>query len=247
MSRITDRIRGINARGKKAVIPYVPGGYPSEGRFWEIVKELDEPDTGAVEVGIPFSDPVADGPVVEAASLRCLEGGMTLTRILDGAKKHKGAFSVPLVFMGYCNSFLRYGLGRFARDAADAGVSGVIIPDLPLEESQEAREALNAVQLDLIPLVGLNTSEERLEKYAQAEQGFVYFVSVLGTTGVREAFPPELQESLKRARKYFSIPLALGFGLTSRSQIDGFGSLVDAGVIGSALIRRIDEGRGLQL
>ncbi|MDR2529521.1 MAG: tryptophan synthase subunit alpha [Synergistaceae bacterium] len=247
MSRITDRIKSVNAGGKKAIIPYIPGGYPSEDRFWEIVKELDEPDTGAIEVGIPFSDPVADGPVVEAASLHCLKSGMTLARILDGAKKRKGAFGAPLVFMGYCNSFLRYGLERFARDAGDAGVSGVIIPDLPLEETQEARETLNAAGLDLIPLVGLNTPEERLTQYAQVEQGFVYFVSVLGTTGARETFPPELRESLQRARKHFSIPLALGFGLTTRSQIDGFGGLVDAGVIGSALIRRIDEGRDLRL
>ncbi|MDR2137873.1 MAG: tryptophan synthase subunit alpha [Synergistaceae bacterium] len=244
MSRITERIRAINGRGKKAIIPYLPGGYPQEEAFWEIVKELDDPETGVIEIGVPFSDPVADGPVVEAASLQCLENGMTLARLLEEAQRRKGSFETPLLFMGYCNSFLRYGFHRFARDAADAGISAAIIPDLPLEESQEARQALNDFGLDLIPLVGLNTPQERLKKYAEVEQGFLYFVSVLGTTGVRETFPPELKESLKRVREYFSIPVALGFGLTTRAQLNEFGGLIDAGVIGSALIRNIAEGRG---
>jgi tryptophan synthase alpha chain len=247
MSRITERIRAINKRGKKAIIPYLPGGYPQEEAFWNVVKELDDPDTAVVEIGVPFSDPVADGPVVEAASLQCLENGMTLAHLLEATQRHKGSFETPLLFMGYYNSFLRYGLDRFARDAADAGISAAIIPDLPLEESQEARRALNAFELDLIPLVGLNTPQERLKKYAEVEQGFLYFVSVLGTTGVRETFPPELEEALKRVREYFSIPVALGFGLTTRAQVNGFGDLIDAGVIGSALIRNIAEGRGTRL
>ncbi|MDR1379073.1 MAG: tryptophan synthase subunit alpha [Synergistaceae bacterium] len=247
MSRVTERIRSINKRGKKALIPYLPGGYPQEDTFWDVIKELDDPDTGVIEIGVPFSDPVADGPVVEAASLQCLENGMTLARLLEETRRHKQNFETPLLFMGYYNSFLHYGLDHFAQDAASAGLSAAIIPDLPLEESHEARRALNAFDLDLIPLVGLNTPKERLKKYAEVEQGFLYFVSVLGTTGVRETFPPELQDALMRVREYFSIPVALGFGITTRTQVEEFGDLIDAGVIGSALIRNIAEGRGARL
>jgi tryptophan synthase alpha chain len=147
------------------------------------------------------------------------------------------------VELTFCVSSVKFRLdAHFAKDAADAGISAAIIPDLPLEESQEARQALNDSGLDLIPLVGFNTPPERLRKYAEVEQGFLYFVSVLGTTGVRETFPPELTESLKRVQEYFSIPVALGFGLTARTQLDEFGDLIDAGVIGSALIRSIAQG-----
>ena len=247
MSRISDRIGSINAKGIKAVIPYVPAGYPTLEKFREIIRELDRPEVGAIEIGIPFSDPVADGPVVEAASLECLDAGMTLAKALAEVKNCAPDLKAPLVFMGYCNSFLRYGVERFARDAAAAGLSGVIVPDLPLEEAEEMREALRAAGIDLIPLVGVNTSDERLQAYARTAQGFVYCVSVLGTTGVREegGFSPELEGSLRRVRNFFSVPLALGFGLKRPGQLDGFGNLIDAGVIGSALIRHIDAGGGI--
>lgn len=241
MSGITERIRGINAGGKKGVIPYIPAGFPDKETFWRLIKDMDEQGVAAVEIGIPFSDPVADGPVVEAAALQCLEDGVTLAWTIESLKAHRKELRVPLLFMGYYNSFLRYGMDAFAKEAAEAGLSGVIIPDLPLEEAEEVRKILNDARIDLIPLVGINTSEERLKRYAEVEQGFVYFVSVLGTTGVRESFDDELKESLKRARGYFSIPLALGFGIKIPSQLDGFADLIDAGVIGSALIGHIQK------
>ena len=241
MSVITERIKRTNAEGKKAVIPYIPAGFPDKETFWKLLEEMDAQGVAAIEIGIPFSDPVADGSVVEAAALQCLADGVTLARTLDAFKEHRGKIQAPLLFMGYYNSFLHYGLERFAQEAADAGIAGMIIPDLPLEESEGVRKILNRLGIDLIPLVGINTPAERMKRYAEVEQGFVYFVSVLGTTGVRDGFPKELKESLKFARSCFSVPLALGFGINTPSQINDFGDLIDAGVIGSSLIRHIEK------
>ena len=241
MSRITERIRSINANGKKAVIPYIPAGFPNKETFWKLLEEMDAQGVAAIEIGIPFSDPVADGSVVEAAALQCLADGVTLAWTLDALKAHRGKIQAPLLFMGYYNSFLHYGLEKFAQEAADAGLAGMIIPDLPFEESEGARKILNDAGIDLIPLVGINTPMERLKRYAEVEQGFVYFVSVLGTTGVRDGFAEELKECLQLARSCFSIPLALGFGIKTPSQIDSFGDLIDAGVIGSSLLQHIEK------
>lgn len=240
MSRITQSIKKSNTNGKKAVIPYLPSGFPSKEHFESIVEKLVACDIAALEMGIPFSDPVADGPVVESASLQCLNNGVTLAWSLEEAQKLK-KFNIPIIFMGYYNSFFKYGIERFSQDAAQAGLAGIIIPDLPLEESEEARIVLNSHGLDLIPLIGLNTSDERLERYAKVAQGFVYCVSVLGTTGVRSTFPPELKTRLKRIRQYFDIPLALGFGLKNRQSLEEFSDLIDLGIIGSSIIQDIES------
>lgn len=251
MSRISDSIRAVNAQGKKGIIPYLPSGYPDRERFWNFVAELAKnPTVAAIEIGIPFSDPVADGPVVEAAALSCLENGTTLAGTIKDLAERAGGIACPILFMGYANSFLHYGIERFADDAARAGLSGLIVPDMPLEESQALRASINARGIDLVPLVAVNTPQERLEAYASVAQGFVYCVSLLGTTGERapgeEIFSSELKTSLERTRSVFArssvpLPLALGFGLSSPAQLGAAGDLVDAGVIGSALISHIDR------
>ncbi len=249
MSHISDSIRAVNARGRKGIIPYLPSGYPDREHFWGFIAELAEnPVVAAIEIGIPFSDPVADGPVVEQAALHCLENGATLGGTIRQLSERSGDLSCPILFMGYTNSFSRYEFERFADDAARAGLSGLIVPDTPLEESGALRTCLNARGIDLVPLIAVNTPRERLEAYAAVAQGFVYCVSLLGTTGERaraeEIFSPELEASLERARDAFaptSLPLALGFGLSSPAQLEASGACVDAGVIGSALIRHIDR------
>ncbi|WP_243312450.1 tryptophan synthase subunit alpha [Fundidesulfovibrio agrisoli] len=242
MSILTERIRAANASGRKAVIPYLPGGFPDRDRFWKELAALDAGGADVIEIGVPFSDPVADGPTVEQASLDCLEQGVTLAWILNELSCRKGTFKAGLVLMGYYNPFLQYGLERLAMDCAAAGVSGLIIPDLPLEEAEPVAEILSGSGVDIICLIGLNTPEDRLKAYAKAARGFVYFVSVLGTTGMRESLPEEVLQKLDEVRPMFNMPIALGFGISRPEQVAPFGDRIDAVVIGSALVKHLRDG-----
>lgn len=241
-SLLRGRIEEANNNGRTALIPFVTAGFPSTDVFWNVLDELDDAGADIIEIGVPFSDPVADGPVVEAASQRSLEAGVTLTGILEGLAARKGRYKAGIVLMGYYNPFYQYGLARFAADAAGAGVAGCIVPDLPLEESGPMRRALSANGLALIPLVGLNTGPERIAAYAETTGDFVYLVSVLGTTGERSAVSSEVGEALSRAFSGFSVPLALGFGLSRPEQLEGLPVRPNAVVFGSALLRHIDQG-----
>ncbi len=246
VSRLEARVAAANAAGRPALVPFLTAGFPTLDRFWEEMDGLDRGGADVIEIGVPFSDPVADGPVVEAASLRALENGVTLRWILDGLKARAGRYDAELVLMGYYNPFLQYGLENLAVDAAAAGVAGFIVPDLPLEEDGEMRALLAARGIDLIALVGPNTSEERMAEYAAVASGYVYVVSVLGITGVREGLPPEVPQTLARARKAFRLPLALGFGIKEPKQLEGFPDRPDAVVFGSALLRHIDAGNSAE-
>ena len=163
---------------------------------------------------------------------------------MDGLKQRAGNFKAGIVLMGYLNPFLQYGLERFAADAAQAGVSGCIVPDLPLDESAPIRATLKAHGIALIALVGQNTPEERMREYAAVSEGYVYVVSVLGTTGARTGLPPQVEETLRRARKAFNLPLALGFGLQHPDQLAAIPADIrpDAAVFGSALLKHLDKG-----
>ncbi len=242
-SKITQRIREANRQGRKALIPFLPAGFPDKEKFWDCLLELDRAGADVIEIGVPFSDSVADGPTVEQASLECLERGVNLAWILEELGKRSGEMESAVVLMGYYNPFLQYGLDKLAADAAGAGVTGFIVPDLPFEEQGAMRQALDAHGLDLIPLVGLNTGPERLAAYAECARGFVYFVSVLGTTGERVALPEEIAQRLEGARAAFEVPLALGFGIKTPDQLTAFAEHLDAVVFGSALITHIRQGK----
>lgn len=238
-SILTEKIRQALARGRKAVMPYLPAGYPDKESFWRHIAHLDQAGADIIEIGVPFSDPVADGPVMEQAALQCLEQGVNLEWILQGLAARRPSIQAGIVLMGYMNPFLQHGLERLAREAAQAGVDGLIIADLPLEESEAVRPLLREHGIELIALVGLNTPPERLRLYARQAGGFVYFVSVMGTTGERDTLPSALRGALLQARGIFSIPLALGFGLRAPSQLAGVEEAVDGVVVGSSLIRHI--------
>ena len=244
MSILTDRIRQANAQGRKAVIPYVPAGFPTKERFWKEIAALDAGGADIIEIGVPFSDPVADGPVVEQAALDCLAQGVTLAWILDELAARKGQFKAGLVLMGYYNSFFQYGFERLAETGPAGGVAGLIIPDMPLEEMGHARDALAGSGIEIICLIGLNTPADRLAQYGEIARGFVYFVSVLGTTGVRESLPAEVLSKLDEVRPHFSVPIALGFGISRPEQVEKFGDRIDAVVIGSALVKHLRAGEG---
>ncbi|BBD09743.1 tryptophan synthase subunit alpha [Desulfovibrio ferrophilus] len=242
MSNLSEKIREANAKGRKAVIPYLPAGFPGLTEFWDVIKELDAAGADVIEIGVPFSDPVADGPTVEQACLESLELGVTLKWILEELPKHRAGIKAGIVLMGYLNPFLQYGLEKLAKDAAAAGVGGLIIPDVPYEEAQEMKEILGAQGIDFIYLVGLNTPPERLKMYASNASGYVYLVSVMGITGARTSLPKEIGDKIIEVKEAFDVPLALGFGIKTPDQLEAFGDKLDGAVIGSALIDHIRGG-----
>ena len=244
MHILEEKIRAAKASGRLALIPFVTAGFPSREQFWSVIRELDEAGADVIEIGVPFSDPVADGPVVEAASIRALASGVTLRGIMEELLEHRDEIKAGLVLMGYMNPFLQYGLEQLAQDAARAGVHGLIVPDLPFDEAGEMRRILREQSVALIALVGPNTNEERMKLYADVSEGYVYVVSVMGTTGERGQLPLEVPQVLERARKVFSLPVALGFGLKRPEQLEALpeGERPDAAVFGSSLLKYLDGG-----
>lgn len=244
MHILEEKIRAAVRAGRTALIPFVTAGFPSPDRFWGVIRELDACGADVIEIGVPFSDPVADGPVVETASMHALEDGVTLKGILAELRAHRGELKAGIVLMGYMNPFLQYGLERFARDAREAGVHGCIVPDLPYDEAGDMRELLRAHGLALMALVGPNTNEERMKLYSGVSEGYVYVVSVMGTTGERGELPGEVPEVLARARRTFRLPVALGFGLREPRQLESLQEEIrpDAAVFGSSLLRHIAGG-----
>lgn len=241
-SYLKERIENAKKTKKMAVIPFITAEFPNKEKFWNVLDTLDAAGADIVEIGVPFSDPVADGPVVEAASLKALAAGVTLSKILQELKSRAGTYKMGIVLMGYYNCFFQYGLEAFAKDAQEAGVHGCIIPDLPYEEALEFRNALAKYNLDLVSLVGINTNEERMKKYAEVSTGYVYLVSNLGVTGGRVTLPQEALDALSLAKKAFPLPIALGFGLKEPEQLSGLPEMPDAAVIGSAFLQLVESG-----
>lgn len=240
-----DTILQARQQGRTAIIPYITAGFPSPERFWTALEEIDAAGADIIELGIPFSDPVADGPVIEEASRKALAAGVTLHGVIDGLRERKGRFRAKLVLMGYVNPFLQYGLEQLAQDCAKVGVSGFIIPDLPLEETPEFRAAFEPMGLSLITLIGPNTSTERMRQYAAYTKDYVYVVSVLGTTGGVNRHVEKVADTMRRARAVFDVPLALGFGLREPAQLLSLpeDARPDAAVIGTALLQHIESGK----
>lgn len=242
-----DTILNARKEGRLALIPFITAGFPSPDTFWDALAEIDAAGADIIEIGIPFSDPVADGPVIEDISRRSLAAGTTLSGVIEGLRARKGQFKAKLVLMGYMNPFLQYGLGQLAADCREAGVSGFIVPDLPLEETPEFREAVEPAGLTLVTLVGPNTSTERMRQYAPYTHGYVYVVSVLGTTGGVNKHVEAVTDTMRRARSVFDVPLALGFGLRHPSQLEALpeDARPDAAVIGTALLQHIEAGKAV--
>ncbi|MDQ7031984.1 MAG: tryptophan synthase subunit alpha [Desulfonauticus sp.] len=228
----------VKQQGRIALIPFLPAGFPDKTKFWEELKQLDLYGGDILEIGVPFSDPVADGPVIEQVSLECLNRGVDLNYIFQGLKQH--SFQAKIVLMGYFNVFYQYGLDKLLEQCENTGVDGLIIPDLPLEEYQKYFPA--QTQVNYIPLLGLNTSVDRMQAYACLNPPFVYFVSYLGTTGKTFKVEETLLERLKKAKTIFSCPLVLGFGISSSNQLGPFAGLIDGVVFGTSLIKFLQQG-----
>lgn len=225
------------------LIPFITAGYPTLEAFIPTMRDLDASGADVIEVGVPFSDPVADGPVIEAASVVARANGASLRVILDQLKA-LGKLKAKIVLMGYLNPFLQFGFEALAEECRALGVYGFIIPDLPLDEDAPYRAILQAAGIHLIPLVAPNTPEKRMREYAKVASGYVYVVSSMGVTGVRDTMPPELAQTMRRARSVFNLPLALGFGLSKPQQLEGIPAdcLPDGVIFGSALVKHLGAG-----
>jgi len=227
-------------RSGAAFIPYLTCGDPDLATSARLLDALAEAGADVIELGVPFSDPVADGPTIQRASERALASGASLAAVLDLAREFRRRHGTALVLFTYFNPVHRYGVRALARDAAAAGVDGVLVPDLSLEESRPVREALAVEKIDLVLLAAPNTPGARLAKLARATRGFLYCVSLLGVTGARDALPPDLAEFLGRAREAARVPVALGFGVSTPAHASAVAELADGVVVGSALVREVE-------
>jgi tryptophan synthase alpha chain len=233
---------GLRARGGKALAAFLTAGYPSETGFQELVHAADASGCDVIEIGVPFSDPIADGAVIQAASAAALERGMTLPRALDLAGRLSGEVRAPLVFMSYLNPVLRFGIDAFARAAAAAGVRGVIFPDVSFEESGALRPAMRNSGLAYVDLVAPTTGDERVRAIARSSEAFVYLVSLTGVTGAREAAPAGLARLVERVRAATDTPVYVGFGVSTAAQAREIARHADGVIIGSRLLSLAAEG-----
>lgn len=240
VSRIAGTFEALRREERLGIIPYLTIGYPERESALELVPALVRGGACAVELGIPFSDPLADGVTIQRASQVALENGVTVRYCLETARRLREAgVDVPLVFMGYFNPLLQYGLERFVRACAEAGVDGVIVPDLPPIESDELYALCRAAGRDLIFMVAPTSTDRHLQEVAARASGFIYCVSLTGVTGARDRLPEDLPTFLARVRAVTSLPLALGFGISRPEHVAQARGLVDAVVVGSALLDRL--------
>ncbi len=241
ISRWFDHLRG---RGKKGLIAYITAGDPAPDDTLELVLALERGGAGLIELGVPFSDPVADGPVIQAASERALKAGATLRKVLGIAAEIRRKSEVPLLLFSYLNPLLRYGIEPLARDAAAAGIDGCLITDLSVEEAHTYIDVMRAQKLDTVFLAAPTSTPGRLELVAKYSTGFVYLVSRTGVTGERAALSSALAPLVAAMRRATSLPLAAGFGISTPEQVGQVGGMADAVIVGSAFVRRIAEGAG---
>ncbi|MFH1652169.1 MAG: tryptophan synthase subunit alpha [Chloroflexota bacterium] len=242
MSRIES---AFGAGRRKALIPYITVGYPSVEATMKAVPLLEREGADIIELGIPFSDPLADGATIQQASFNALKNGVTPRLCLEVAEKLRQEVKLPLVFMTYLNPVLSYGYDAFCRDCARAEVSGLIIPDLPPEEGAALEAAARPGGLDLIYLLAPNSPEARLRLVAEKSRGFIYLVSVTGVTGSRSSLPPDLEAFVARVRKVARQPLCVGFGISSGEQARRVARLADGVIIGSKFIQLMEADPGL--
>jgi tryptophan synthase alpha chain len=239
MSRIRERIEAVRARGERALVPFITAGDPDLGVTEALIPALAEAGADVLELGVPFSDPTADGPKIQQSSERALAAGTTLRRVLGVVKAIRSKTDIPIVLMGYTNSFLTMGERHFPEAAAEAGVDGVITVDCPPEEEPAYFANLEACGVDAILLAAPTTTEERLASLAQRTRGFFYYVSLTGVTGARTGLPPRLVENLARIRAVSKVPVCVGFGVSTPEQAEFIGRHADGVVVGSALVDRI--------
>ncbi len=242
MKALAEATRALRARNRKALVAYFTAGYPDDATFDALVRAAVDAGADAVEVGIPFSDPIADGPVIQASSNAALARGVTLTRALESVARLSREVQVPMVVMSYVNPILRLGVDAFAREAARAGVAGVVLPDVAFEESGAFRPALRGAGLAYVDLVAPTSDDARAREIARASDGFVYAVSITGVTGARAAARADVDAIAACVRAATDTPVYVGFGVASAEAAAEIASVSDGVIIGSRLVQLAGDG-----
>lgn len=237
-----ERITAAFQDGKKAFIPYVMGGDGGLEKLKEHIRFLDEAGASIVEIGIPFSDPVADGPTIQRAGKRALDSGTTLGGIFQALAEVRQEVTIPFVLMTYLNPILAFGKERFIGSCLETGVDGIIVPDLPYEEQNIIAPLLRDANIALIPLVTVTSPVERIEKITRESQGFVYAVTVAGVTGARQDFKKEIHSYLEKVKTHVHLPVVAGFGISTTEHIEEMIAVCDGVVVGSKVIELLEKG-----
>jgi len=244
-TRISRRFAELKALGEMGIIAYITAGDPSLAASLKFLTSLAEAGADVIELGVPFSDPLADGPTIQRASERALKAGATLSGVLDLVREIRNAKSsaaeVPIVLFSYYNPIFQMGLEKFAATASKMGADGVLATDLTPEEATDYRQILNGSNLDTIFLGAPTSTEERLKQIAEVSSGFLYLISRTGVTGAKDSLPDDLPALLRRARGVTQLPIAVGFGISRPGHVSVLGGLVDAAVIGSSLVSEIEN------
>ncbi|HEY7518170.1 MAG TPA: tryptophan synthase subunit alpha [Methylomirabilota bacterium] len=243
-SRIDETFGTLRERGERALVVYVMAGDPSLTETRRLVVEAERRGADIVELGVPFSDPLADGPVIQRAGTRALRAGTTLARVLELVATLRAEVRLPIVLFTYYNPVLAFGLKSFARTAVDAGADGVLVPDLPYEEADPLRAEAEPAGLDMVQMVAPTTPPARAKTLARASRGFIYLVSLLGVTGERRAVPPDLEAQVRTVRAVTTKPICVGFGVSTPEHAATVGRIADGVVVGSAIVRTIEEHTG---
>ncbi len=241
MSRLIEYFESLRSRGRTALAPYFMAGYPDLDTSFELMKEAVAAGADFIEMGMPFSDPLADGPTIQRAGVEALKHPFTLADLIDRFGKEQDSFPIPVVCMTYYNLIYQLGLEVTARRSVEAGLSGFIVPNLPLEESGPFGDACKKVGIDLIPLIAPTTGPERVKQIDAASTGILYFVSRLGITGARAELPPEIEVTLDRFRRATTHPALVGFGIGNPDQARILKGHIDGIIIGSALVEIIER------
>ena len=239
MNRIERRFLELRRRKKKALIVFMTAGDPSLAQNERLALAFEKEGVDLIELGVPFSDPLADGPVIQQSSQRSLRRGTTLARVLALVKKIRKKSQIPLLLMSYLNPVLKYGVGRFAREARRSGVDGLIVPDLPPEEGRELSLAMKKNGLDLVYLLAPTSGEKRKALVSRASRGFVYYVSLTGVTGLRKSLPAAAQRNIRLIKRKTKLPVCVGFGVSTPGQARTMAKVSDGVIIGSAVVRAL--------
>lgn len=244
MTRISDTFAALRARSETALIPYIAVGDPDLDTTYDLVHEMARQGADLIELGVPFSDPMADGPTLQRAAERALRSGASLARVLELVQRLRSSLTLPLILFSYYNPIFHYGGAQFAHAARQAGADGVLCVDLPPEEADELKQETDRHDLDLIFLLAPTTSLKRARTILKRARGFVYYVSVTGVTGARTVLPTDLSDTVRQVRAISPVPIGVGFGISSPTQAAQIAEVADAVIVGSAISQIIETHSG---
>jgi tryptophan synthase alpha chain len=244
MNRIEKKFIDLRKKHKKAFIAFITAGYPNLSTTEKLIVEFDRLGVDVLELGVPFSDPMADGPIIQEASQESLKKGTQLVNIINLVKKARKSVNIPICLMSYYNPIFCFGEERFVKKAIEAGVDGVIVPDLPPEEGKSLIKFANKQKLDVICFIAPTTSKKRIRYIVGIAKGFIYYVSLTGVTGLRKSLPDDIKNNLKTIKSLTKKPVCVGFGISNRMQAEELYKFSDGVIVGSAIVKKIMENIG---